>query len=355
MLEEVRRPFLIEGHEIHVSGSLGLAIHPEDGTDAETLLKNADAAMYHAKELGRNSFRFFSAELAARRAERLQMEVALRRALKGNELELHYQPIVEVATGEVLRAEALLRWHDPERGLMLPFRIHSARRRERPRATRRHWVLDGRVQQARAWRDRASATSSLCVNLSPAQLRDTTDGRGPQEDPRRAGLRAGLAAVRDHRDEHGARRRGRESRASRSCARSACASRSTTSAPASRAFRTCATCRSTCSRSTRASSPTSTRRAAASPNLGGAAIVSAVIGLAHGLGLDVVAEGVERPAQLEYLERAGCRSCQGYLLCPPLPAPEFETWLSARREKKTAAAPKKAKAAKAPAKKKVTK
>ncbi len=120
ILEEVRRPFHVEGNEIHVSGSLGLAIHPDDGSDAETLLKNADAAMYHAKELGRNGFRNFSSELAQRRAHRMQLETALRRALKNGELELHYQPIVQLATGTVTSVEALLRWHDPERGLVLP-------------------------------------------------------------------------------------------------------------------------------------------------------------------------------------------------------------------------------------------
>src|SRR6185312_1205571 len=91
VLDEVRKPFVLEGQEIHVSGSLGLALHPEDGADVETLLKNADAAMYHAKELGRNGFRLFSVELAERRSHRLELETALRRALKANELVLHYQ------------------------------------------------------------------------------------------------------------------------------------------------------------------------------------------------------------------------------------------------------------------------
>ena len=101
ILERCAGPFQVEGNEIHVSGSLGLALHPEDGTDAETLLKNADAAMYHAKELGRNGFRLFSAELASRRTQRLQVETALRRALKNDELALHFQPIVDIASGEV--------------------------------------------------------------------------------------------------------------------------------------------------------------------------------------------------------------------------------------------------------------
>ena len=117
ILDEVRRPFQIEAHEIHVSGSLGLALYPDDGADGDALLKNADAAMYHAKEMGRNSFRLFSSELAERRSQRLQVEAALRRALKSGELVLHFQPIIAIETGEVRKVEALIRWLDPQRGL----------------------------------------------------------------------------------------------------------------------------------------------------------------------------------------------------------------------------------------------
>ncbi|HUP28804.1 MAG TPA: PAS domain-containing protein, partial [Usitatibacter sp.] len=142
ILEEVRRPFQVEGHEIHVSGSLGLAMFPEDGGDAETLLKNADAAMYHAKELGRNGFRMFSVELGRRRTQRLQVETALRRALRENELSLHYQPIMDVATREVHHAEALLRWYDPERGLVLPMSFIPLAEESGLGHAVGHWVLE---------------------------------------------------------------------------------------------------------------------------------------------------------------------------------------------------------------------
>ena len=173
ILDEVRRPFNVEGNEIHVSGSLGLALYPEDGGDAETLLKNADAAMYHAKELGRNGFRMFSLELANRRSQRLQVETALRRALRDHELALHYQPIMEIATGEVHRAEALLRWHDPERGLQLPAGFIPLAEESGLGHAIGHWVLEAACKQARAWREAGVGDIVVCVNLSAGQLRDT--------------------------------------------------------------------------------------------------------------------------------------------------------------------------------------
>ncbi|HEX7606791.1 MAG TPA: PAS domain S-box protein, partial [Usitatibacter sp.] len=172
ILDEVQRPFAVEGHELHVSGSLGIAIHPDDGADAETLLKNADAAMYHAKELGRNGFRLFSSELAARRTQRVQVETALRRALKHGELSLHFQPIVQIDTGAVRRAEALLRWHDPERGLMLPQGFIPLAEESGLGHAIGHWVMEAACRQARAWRDAGHGDITVCVNLSASQLRD---------------------------------------------------------------------------------------------------------------------------------------------------------------------------------------
>src|SRR5688572_24142226 len=172
ILDEVRRPFQVEGHEIHVSGSLGLALYPEDGSDAETLLKNADAAMDDAKELGRNGFRMFSRELGHRREHRMRVEKALRRALRAGELELHFQPIMEVATGNVTRAEALLRWQDPERGLVMPAGFIPLAEESGLGHAVGQWVLEAACRQARAWRDGAVGAVAICVNLSASQLRD---------------------------------------------------------------------------------------------------------------------------------------------------------------------------------------
>jgi diguanylate cyclase (GGDEF)-like protein/PAS domain S-box-containing protein len=334
ILEEVRRPFVIEGHDIHVSGSLGLALHPEDGENAETLLKNADAAMYHAKELGRNSFRLFSAELAARRAERLQLEVALRRALKGNELELHFQPIIDTLTGKVLRAEGLLRWHDPERGLMLPSGFIPLADETGLGHAVGHWVLEAACRQARAWRDAGLGDIVACVNLSPAQLRDTTMIGDLKKILSRAGCEPGwlqleITETSMVRDVEGAREVLAKLRALG--VRIAIDDFGTGFSSLSH-LRHLPVDVLKIDKSFVADIEGRRGKDAA----GGAAIVSAVIGLAQGLGLDVVAEGVERQGQLDYLKKAGCGACQGYYFCQPLPAKEFEAWVREHRKPKKA-------------------
>ncbi len=331
ILEEVRRPFLIDGNEIRVSCSLGLALHPDDGTDAETLLKNADAAMYHAKDLGRNGFRAFSAELGERRERRVRVESALRRALRGDELELYYQPIMDVASGRVDRVEALLRWNDPERGLVLPAAFVPLAEETGLGHALGSWVLENACRQARDWRQRGVGSIALCVNLSASQLRDTSlvgELRRMLElhacEP--GWLQLEITETSMVRDVEG------------------------TSVVLSR-LRNLGVRIAIDDFGTGFSSLSHLRhlpvdvlkvdksfvadidaspRAAARDVAGGAAIVSAVIGLARGLGLDVVAEGVEKESQLQFLREQGCRSAQGYLICPPMPAADFERWLAAR-------------------------
>ncbi len=330
ILDEVRRPFQVDGNEIHVSASLGLALHPEDGSDAETLLKNADAAMYHAKELGRNSFRLFSSELASRRTHRLQVEMALRRALKSGELALHFQPIVEIATGRVPRAEALLRWHDPERGMVLPQGFIPLAEESGLGHAIGHWVLDAACRQARAWRDAGLGDIVISVNLSAGQLRDTAMIADLKRTLHETGCEPGwlqfeITETSMVRDVEGA---------SLVLAKLRSLGVKIAIDDFGTGFSSLSHLRHLpvdvlkidkgfvadidASRSRRAE------------HGGGAAIVSAVIGLARGLGLDVVAEGVEKQSQLNFLAREGCSACQGYLLCPPLPADEFERWLALR-------------------------
>jgi diguanylate cyclase (GGDEF)-like protein/PAS domain S-box-containing protein len=336
VLDEVRRPFHLEGHELHVSGSLGLALHPEDGADADTLLKNADAAMYHAKELGRNGFRLFSSELAARRSQRLQVETALRRALRGNELALHYQPIVDIASGAVHRAEALLRWFDPERGLVLPQSFIPLAEESGLGHAVGHWVIEHACRQARAWRDAGLGDINICVNLSAGQLRDTATITDLKNTLAATGCEPGwlqfeITETSMVRDVEGAsvvlaKLRALGVRIAIDDFGTGFSSLShlrhlpVDALKIDKAFVADITPPTNGGRAR-------PRRADAA---GGAAIVSAVIGLARGLGLDVVAEGVEKKSQLHFLTREGCTACQGYLLCPPLAASEFEAWIRNR-------------------------
>jgi diguanylate cyclase (GGDEF)-like protein/PAS domain S-box-containing protein len=339
ILEEVRRPFQVEGKEIHVSGSLGLALHPEDGTDADTLLKNADAAMYHAKELGRNGFRLFSAELASRRTQRMQVETALRRALRGNELSLHFQPIVDIATGEVKRAEALLRWQDPEHGLMLPEGFIPQAEESGLGHAIGHWVLEAACRQVRAWRDAGFGDLTVSVNLSASQLRDASMVADLKRVLHKTGCEAPwlqfeITETSMVRDVEGA---------SLVLAKLRALGVSIAIDDFGTGFSSLSHLRHlpvdvlkidkafVADIDTEVAA-TPRGRTAKRGEAGGAAIVSAVVGLARGLGLQVVAEGVEKRSQLNFLAREGCHACQGYLMCPPLPAAEFELWLANRRK-----------------------
>ena len=331
ILDEVRRPFQVDSHEIHVSGSLGLALHPEDGNDAETLLKNADAAMYHAKELGRNGFRNFSSELAQRRTQRLLVETALRRALKNGELELHYQPIVDIKNGAVRHVEALLRWHDPERGLMLPQGFIPLAEESGLGHAIGHWVMETACRQARAWRDAGLGDITVGINLSAGQLRDTSMIADLKRVLARTGCEAGwleleITETSMVRDVEGASLVLAKLRALG--VRIAIDDFGTGFSSLSH-LRHLPVDVLKIDKAFVADIDSAKKKG---DNAGGAAIVSAVIGLARGLGLKVVAEGVEKRSQLNFLAREGCHACQGYLVCPPVAAPEFETWLANRRK-----------------------
>ncbi len=340
VLDEVQRPFHLEGHEIHVSASLGLALHPGDGGDAETLLKNADAAMYHAKELGRNGFRLFSTELAQRRSHRLLVETALRRALRGDELALHYQPIVDIDTGEVHLAEALLRWHDPERGLVLPPAFVPLAEESGLGHAIGHRVLETACRQARAWRDAALGDIDVSVNLSAGQLRDTATIADLKDILKQTGCEPGwlqleITETSMVRDVEGAsvvlaKLRALGVRIAIDDFGTGFSSLSHLRHLPVDALKIDKAFVADIGSAQPGSGKARRRLPRQGDSAGGAAIVSAVIGLARGLGLDVVAEGVEKKSQLNFLTREGCTACQGYLLCPPLAAPEFEQWLRSR-------------------------
>jgi diguanylate cyclase (GGDEF)-like protein/PAS domain S-box-containing protein len=169
IINEFARPFLVHGTEVHITPSIGIAIYPEDGDDADVLVKNADAAMYFAKERGRNNFQYFVAELNRRVSDRFALENSLRRALARSQFELYYQPQVNVQSGRVIGFEALLRWNREgrvigasefvglaeETGLIMPIG---------------EWVLQEACRQGRAWSDAGMPAARIAVNLSGAQF-----------------------------------------------------------------------------------------------------------------------------------------------------------------------------------------
>ncbi|MGZ8786522.1 MAG: putative bifunctional diguanylate cyclase/phosphodiesterase, partial [Acidimicrobiia bacterium] len=171
MLEAVAEAHLIDRHDLHVTTSIGVSVFPDDGGDAETLIKNADTAMYQAKANGRQSFQFFKPAMNVRAVERQSIEENLRRALERNEFVLFYQPKIDLLTGAITGAEALIRWIHPTRGLIPPAQfipIAEDCGLIRPIGS---WVLREAYQQARAWADARLPAASMAVNVSAIELR----------------------------------------------------------------------------------------------------------------------------------------------------------------------------------------
>jgi len=334
ILDDVMRPFAIESHEVQVSASLGYAVFPADGGDPETLLKNADAAMYHAKELGRSSYRAFSKSLAQRRDRRLEIEQALKRAIRHGEFELFYQPILDVAAGHVSHVEALVRWRDPAKGLVLPLTFIPVAEEAGLMRDLGHWVFETAARQAAAWRAAGIGNFTVSVNLSASQLRDSTIVSELEAILAKTGcapswLTVEITETSMVKDVEGVSHTLRRLR--RLGLRIAIDDFGTGFSSLSH-LRHMPVDSLKIDKSFVADIERGGRGASEG---GGAAIVAAVTGLARGLGLDVVAEGVEHPAQLAFLRAQGCVAYQGYLASPPLPAAEFEQWLAGLAEGKT--------------------
>jgi diguanylate cyclase (GGDEF)-like protein len=172
MLEAVAQPHTIDQHELHVTASIGLSIYPDDGLDAETLIKNADTAMYQAKENGRRSFQFFKPAMNVRAVERQFIEEGLRRALERQEFALHYQPTVNLMTGAITGAEALIRWTHPTRGSIAPAQFIPVAEDCGLILPIGAWVLREACAQAQAWMDAGLPIMSMAVNVSAMEFRD---------------------------------------------------------------------------------------------------------------------------------------------------------------------------------------
>jgi diguanylate cyclase (GGDEF)-like protein/PAS domain S-box-containing protein len=171
LMDAMTSEFSLRGYELNISCSIGISIFPENGTDCETLIKNADAAMYSAKENGRNGIRFFTQEMNAQVAERLTLEHSLRLALERKELILMYQPQMDIATGKITGLEALLRWQHPELGLVPPGKFIRIAENCGLIVPIGEWVLRNACSQARKWQDQGIPPVSVAVNVSAVQFR----------------------------------------------------------------------------------------------------------------------------------------------------------------------------------------
>src|SRR6202162_5156900 len=173
ILRALREPHQIKEHELHITGSIGIVTYPDDATDAESLLKKADFAMYHAKDAGRDNYQFFKSEMNIRAMERQFLEESLRHAIERRELSLHYQPKIDLATGAIVGVEALIRWRHPERGFVSPGEFIAIAEECRLIVPIGRWVLREACRQGRAWQLAGLPPMSIAINVSAVELRAT--------------------------------------------------------------------------------------------------------------------------------------------------------------------------------------
>jgi diguanylate cyclase (GGDEF)-like protein/PAS domain S-box-containing protein len=172
LLTAISAPYFIDGHELHISGSIGISICPEDGEDSETIIKHADAAMYQAKAQGRNNYQFFARHINERAVERFALEGSLRKAIAREESILYFQPKLDIATGRLTGAEALLRWHSADNTVLLPAQFIAIAEESGLIVQMGEWVLREACRQNRAWQDAGYPPIPISVNVSAVQFKD---------------------------------------------------------------------------------------------------------------------------------------------------------------------------------------
>jgi diguanylate cyclase (GGDEF)-like protein len=321
ILHAMTEPFWLAQHEVHVTTSIGIAMLPSDDEDVDDLIRKADTAMYHAKEQGRNNYQFFTAEMNATVSAKLSLENKLRHAMNGQELVVYYQPVVELCTGRITGAEALLRWRDPDtQNLVLPSQFIPLAEETGLIVPLGEWVLRTACQQNKDWQDAGLSPLRVSVNLSARQLRQqgftATVARILCEtwlDSSSLALEITETMLMQNMD---------------------------AAVAALRELDAMGICLSMDDFGTGYSSLAYLKRLPIDilkidrsfvrdigSHDGNGAIPEAIIAMAHSLGLKVVAEGVETTQQLAFLRERRCDAMQGFYVSAPVPAEELQSLL----------------------------
>jgi diguanylate cyclase (GGDEF)-like protein/PAS domain S-box-containing protein len=316
MLEAVAEPHSIDEHDLHVTTSIGVSVYPDDGADAETLVKNADTAMYQAKGNGRQGCQFFTAAMNVRAVERQSIEESLRRALERREFALHYQPKIDLLTGRITGAEALLRWNHPIRGNVEPAQFIPVAEDCGLILPIGRWVLREACRQARAWADQGLSLATMAVNISAIEFRDEHFLEGVFAILDETGLNPSCLEL--ELTESVLMKRAE----STECILNALRKRGIQLAVDD--FGTGYSSLSYLSKfsiDTLKIDQSFVRQITTTP--AETTIVTAVIGMGRSLRLRVVAEGVETREELAFLQSQRCDEAQGYYFSRPVPPLQF--------------------------------
>jgi diguanylate cyclase (GGDEF)-like protein len=313
-------PYSIEGRELSITASIGISVFPDDGKDVNELIKNADAALYHAKKMGRNNFQFYAQDIGARAFAILSMEHSLRRALERGEFLLHFQPQMDLGSGTTVGAEALIRWEHPEMGMVSPAEFIPIAEERGLIVAIGDWVLNEACRQNREWQQAGLAAIPVGVNLSALQFRDKNLIDKIAAALHKTGLSAAFLEI--------------------ELTESAVMQDSESAIATMRAMKEMGLHLSIDDFGTGYSSLNYLKRFPLDKlkidrsfvrglphDADDAAIANAVLGMARALRLKVIAEGVESGQQAEFLRQHGCDEIQGYYFGRPMPAEQFARFL----------------------------
>jgi diguanylate cyclase (GGDEF)-like protein len=317
ILITLAEPFLLNHQELHITSSIGISLYPNDGGDTQTLIKNADIAMYRAKDLGKNNYQFYTADMNSRALETINLENALRHALERNELLLHYQPQIDIRTGRIVGVEALVRWQHPEFGLVSPVKFIPIAEETNLIIPIGEWVLRTACEQGVRWREQGLPVWRMAVNLSARQFRH----QDLLQPIRRILQETGF-------DPHHLELEITESLIMQGAGKTIAILEALDEMGIRLSLDDFGTGYSSLSYLKRFPIDTVkidrsfVRDIHTDPN--DAAITSAIIAMAHSLRLSVIAEGVETEEQLAFLRERNCNEYQGYYFSKPLPAEQVE-------------------------------
>lgn len=323
ILEKLNEPFQFDNHELFITGSIGISMYPADGKETDILIKNADTSMYRAKELGKNNYQFYTSDMNEIMAKKMQLELGLRRAIENEELELYFQPQVDMVTKEIKGVEALIRWNHPVLGMISPLEFIPLAEETGLIVPIGEWIIRSACQQAKSWADQGYANLRLGINISARQFQQVDFVETIRQivdetnfDPYLLDLELTESIVQD--PEY--------------------------AIPVMEELKKMGVRLSLddfgtgySSLSYLSSFPLDSLKIDKSfiksinEEIKDKMIVKAIINLASSLNLNVIAEGVETTDQLQALDQKGCSEYQGYLFSRPLPSYELQQLLKKHR------------------------